>query len=61
MPYVSRAQQGYFHAHKKELKAQGVDVGEWDAASRGKKLPAHKGGIFKKAKERNHSGKYSNH
>ncbi len=39
MPYVSRAQQGYFHAHKQELERQGVDVGEWDKASKGLKLP----------------------
>jgi hypothetical protein len=43
MPYVSEAQRGYFHAHKKELEAQGVNVGEWDRASKGKKLPRHKG------------------
>ncbi len=42
MPYESLAQAAYFHTHKKELEKQGVDVGEWDAASRGKKLPEHK-------------------
>jgi hypothetical protein len=42
MPYVSKAQQGYFHAHKAELEKQGVDVGEWDAASKGSHdLPEH--------------------
>lgn len=40
MPYKSKAQEGYFHAHKKELESEGVDVSEWDAASKGKKLPA---------------------
>ena len=35
MPYVSRAQQGYFNAHKKELEAKGVDVDEWNEASKG--------------------------
>ncbi len=39
MPYKSQAQQGYFHAHRDELEAQGVDVSEWDAASRGMTLP----------------------
>jgi len=39
MPYKSRAQRGYFHAHKKELEAQGVNISEWDAASKNKKLP----------------------
>lgn len=39
MPYASQAQAAYFHAHKKELEAQGVSVAEWDAATKGKKLP----------------------
>lgn len=43
MPYVSRAQQGYFHAHKGELEREGVDVDEWDAASKGEhNIPMHK-------------------
>lgn len=42
MPYVSTAQRGYFHAHKAELERQGVNVGEWDKASKGKSLPEHK-------------------
>jgi hypothetical protein len=50
MPYVSQAQEGYFHTHAAELKKQGVDVGEWDAATKGKHLPARvqahaKGGL----------------
>jgi hypothetical protein len=50
MPYKSLAQEGYFHTHKAELEKQGVDVGEWDAATKGKHLPhkvqAHaKGGL----------------
>lgn len=39
MPYKSRAQAGYFHTHRRELEAQGVNVAEWDAASKGRKLP----------------------
>ena len=42
MPYASQAQAGYFHTHKKQLEAQGVDVGEWDAATKGKSLPKRK-------------------
>lgn len=38
--YASEAQRGYFHAHKAELEKQGVDVDEWDRASKGKELPA---------------------
>ena len=42
MPYDSKAQQGYFHAHKAELEKMGVDVDEWDKASKGQKnLPEH--------------------
>ena len=40
MPYKSKAQAAYFHTHKAELEKEGVNVGEWDAASKGKKLPA---------------------
>lgn len=39
MPYVSAAQRGYFNANRDKLEAQGVDVDEWNAASKGKKLP----------------------
>ena len=41
MPYQSRAQAAYFNIHKKELGKKGVDVGEWNAASKGKDLPEH--------------------
>lgn len=42
MPYVSEAQRGYFHAHKAELEKQGVNVDEWDQASKGQtNLPDH--------------------
>jgi hypothetical protein len=39
MPYESLAQEGYFHKHKAELEKMGVNVNEWDQASKGKKLP----------------------
>lgn len=39
MPYKSDAQRRYFNANRKKLQAQGVDVDEWNEASRGKKLP----------------------
>lgn len=39
MPYKSDAQRKYFHANKAKLEAQGVNVSEWDKASKGKKLP----------------------
>ena len=40
MPYKSKAQQAYFNINKKQLEKQGVDVDEWNQASKGKKLPA---------------------
>lgn len=39
MPYKSLKQERYFNAHKKQLEAQGVNVDEWNKASKGKKLP----------------------
>lgn len=42
MPYKSEAQRGYFHTHEAELKREGVDVSEWDQASKGLKLPYKK-------------------
>jgi 8-oxo-dGTP pyrophosphatase MutT (NUDIX family) len=48
MPYRSLRQTRYFHANRKKLEAQGVDVDEWDAASRGKKLPEK---VTKEAKD----------
>lgn len=39
MPYKSQAQAAYFNTHKDELEAQGVDVDEWNAASKGMSLP----------------------
>jgi hypothetical protein len=39
VPYKSEAQRKFFHANSKELAAQGVDIKEWDKASKGKKLP----------------------
>ncbi len=42
MPFVSKAQQGYFNANRSKLEKQGVNVDEWNSASKGKKLPARK-------------------
>lgn len=44
MPYKSKAQAAYFNIHKKELSKQGVDVDEWNKASKGKKLKKKKSG-----------------
>jgi hypothetical protein len=39
MPYKSKAQEAYFNIHKSELEKQGVNVDEWNKASKGMKLP----------------------
>lgn len=39
MPYKSKAQEKYFNVNKKRLEKQGVDVDEWNKASKGKRLP----------------------
>lgn len=39
MPYKSLQQMKYFNVHKKELERQGVNVDEWNKASKGMKLP----------------------
>jgi hypothetical protein len=39
MPFKSQAQEGYFETHKAELEKMGVDVGEWERATKGKHLP----------------------
>jgi N-acetyl-beta-hexosaminidase len=38
-PYKSEAQEKFFNANRKKLEKKGVNVGEWNAASKGKKLP----------------------
>jgi hypothetical protein len=39
MPFKSTAQRAYFNANRAKLEAQGVDVDEWNKASKGLKLP----------------------
>src|SRR5208282_1161247 len=39
MPYKSKAQEAYFNANRGKLESQGVNVNEWNQASKGKKLP----------------------
>lgn len=42
MPFVSKAQAAYFNIHRPKLEKQGVDVDEWNVASKGLKLPEKK-------------------
>lgn len=39
MPYKSQAQERYFNANRAKLEKQGVNVDEYNKASKGKKLP----------------------
>lgn len=39
MPYVSLKQEKYFNANRSKLEKQGVNVDEFNQASKGKKLP----------------------
>ena len=41
MSYMSTAQRGYFNANRDKLEAQGVNVDEWNSASKGLRLPKH--------------------
>ena len=52
MPFKSKAQEGYFNANKDKLEKQGVNVDEWNKASKGKKLPARSSGKKTKMKTR---------
>jgi len=38
-PYQGQALEKFFNANRKKLEAQGVNVEEWNKASKGKKLP----------------------
>lgn len=39
MPYKSRAQEKYFNANRERLEAKGVNVEEFNKASKGLSLP----------------------
>ena len=58
MPWVSDAQRRWGNSPSGHKALGDSGVAEWNAASKGKKLPARKG-VFARAKER-HSGKHSN-
>ncbi len=43
MPYQSKSQAAYFNANKAKMEKQGVNVDEWNSASKGSisNLPEH--------------------
>ena len=52
MPYKSKAQERYFNANRDKLESEGVNVDEWNTASKGKKLPAKKSTPKQKGKRK---------
>ena len=49
MPFKSKLQMAYFNANRKWLEKKGVNVDEWNKASKGLKLPEHTKSKFRKA------------
>jgi hypothetical protein len=43
MPYKSVKQERFFNTNRAKLEKQGVNVDEWNAASKGKSLPKYTG------------------
>jgi hypothetical protein len=54
MPYKSKAQEAYFNANRDKMERQGVDVDEWNAASKGKSLPKRAAKPLSGAAHRSH-------
>ena len=52
MPYKSLKQERYFNANRKKLEKQGVNVNEWNQASKGMKLPKSAKAAKRKATQR---------
>ena len=52
MPYVSQAQERFFNINRKKLEKKGVNVDEWNKASKGKKLPKRTKKIKKTKKKK---------
>lgn len=50
MPYRSLAQERYFNANREKLERDGVNVAEWNQASKGMKLPEHAKSAARKRK-----------
>jgi hypothetical protein len=40
VPYKSQKQEAFFNANREKLEKRGVNVDEWNEASKGLKLPA---------------------
>ena len=51
-PYKSLAQERYFNANKEKLESEGVDVDEYNEASKGKKIPERVTTPTKKSKKK---------
>jgi len=53
MPFKSKAQAAYFNIHRKQLEKQGVNVDEWNSASKGKQLTKRVSKKLPRKKRRN--------
>lgn len=49
MPFVSKAQQGFMEANRDKMEAMGVNMKEWEDATKGKKNLPYK--VPKKGKK----------
>ena len=59
MPYVSDAQRKYFNANRARLEGQGVNVDEWNQASKGMSLPERVGPYDRPGKAKPKKGPYA--
>jgi hypothetical protein len=50
-PFKSKAQEAYFNRFKSKLEGEGVNVDEWNKASKGLKLPDKVGNKPKEKKK----------
>jgi hypothetical protein len=51
MPFKSLKQEKFFNANRAKMEKQGVNVDEWNAASKGKRLPERASGSKPKPKK----------
>jgi hypothetical protein len=51
-PYKSDAQRRYFNANRAELESQGVDVDEWNQASKGNDVPEKASPVKRRFRQR---------
>ena len=60
MPYRSLAQERYFNANRGKLEREGVDVDEWNAASKGEH-PPERASMKRKRVDLGEKGSFTEH